>query len=63
MTKIINLNKARKLKQRLNKEETAAENRIKYGMTKAEKSKLKAESLTSNKKIDDHKLTGKDEDK
>lgn len=63
MTKIINLNKARKLKQRLNKEETAAENRIKYGMKKAEKSKLKVESLTSNKKIDSHKLTGKDEDK
>ena len=37
MAKIVNLNKKRKAKKKIDKEKKAAENRIKYGRTKEEK--------------------------
>ncbi|HIG23831.1 MAG TPA: DUF4169 family protein [Henriciella marina] len=44
MTTPINLNKARKQKQRVEAEKKAAENRVKFGRTKAEKAAQKSEA-------------------
>ena len=56
MTQPINLNRFRKSKAKKIKEKIAAENRIKHGMTKAQKQKLKAEKDKAAKNIDGHKL-------
>ena len=56
MTQPINLNKLRKSKAKSIKEKMAAENRIKHGMTKAQKQKLKTEKDKAAKNIDGHKL-------
>jgi hypothetical protein len=47
MTQPINLNKARKARAKLDAGKTAAENRVRFGRTKAEKtaSKLEADKL------------------
>ena len=57
MTTPINLNKFRKAKARVDKETRAEANRVKFGLSKAEKQKLKAEQNKIAKKIDDHKLS------
>jgi len=46
MVKPVNLNKARKAKARTQKQQTAAENRAKFGRTKAEKLR---DSLTADR--------------
>ncbi|MEO1642066.1 MAG: DUF4169 family protein [Pseudomonadota bacterium] len=50
MTSPINLNKVRKAKARAEKDRRAAENRVKYGRTKAEKANdaLQAGKASSN---------------
>ena len=58
MTTPINLNKFRKAKARTDKETRAEANRVKFGLSKAEKQKLKTEQNKATKKIDDHKLSG-----
>ena len=55
MAEIINLRNARKQKARAGKEAQAAENRIKFGRTKAEKSLEKAKAELEDKRIDAHK--------
>jgi hypothetical protein len=55
MTNPINLNKARKAKARSNKTQSAAENRVKFGRTKAEKQLEKARAAKAVKDTDAHK--------
>ena len=52
MTTPINLNKARKQKQRADAEKKAAENRVKFGRTKAEKAAQKSEKERASKGLD-----------
>ncbi|MFW2534177.1 MULTISPECIES: DUF4169 family protein [unclassified Legionella] len=56
MVEIINLNKKRKAKIRLEKEKKASENRIKFGRTKNEKQLEKQEKERSERYLDGHKL-------
>jgi len=56
MADIINFNKASKKKKRADKEKSAAENRIKFGRTKAEKNHQKMTDEKRNRHLDDHKL-------
>ncbi|MBN9231585.1 MAG: DUF4169 domain-containing protein [Legionella sp. 40-6] len=62
MAEIINLNKKRKAKKRIEKEKTAIENRIKFGRSKKEKQN--AQKITDHEEqfLDGHKLEKKDED-
>lgn len=55
---ILSLSKARKAKARAEKDATAAENRVKFGRTKAENAKDAAEKSISQKLIDAHKRDG-----
>jgi hypothetical protein len=48
----INLNKARKVKARADKETAAAANRVKHGRTKAEKLADKAQADRAARKLD-----------
>ncbi|MCZ4279229.1 DUF4169 family protein [Kiloniella laminariae] len=59
MPKVINLNQARKQKARADKATRAADNRIAFGRTKAEKEATKAEEVRHQKQLDAHRL-GKD---
>ena len=52
----INLNKARKAKARADKESRAAQNRVKFGRTKAEKALDKANQTRVQKQLDQSKL-------
>lgn len=61
MVEIINLNKKRKAKTRLEKEKKAAENRIKFGRTKKEKQLEKQEKERSERYLDGHKLEKNEE--
>jgi hypothetical protein len=51
----INLNKARKAKQRADKQTVAAANRVKHGRTKAEKLADKTEAERTAHKLDQNK--------
>ena len=62
MAEIINLNKKRKVKIRLEKEKKAAENRIKFGRTKKEKQIAKQEKERYERLLDGHKLENEDKD-
>jgi hypothetical protein len=55
MAEILSLSKARKSKARAEKEALAAENRVKFGRTKAEKSPDTAKRDLAEKSIDAHK--------
>lgn len=52
MAEPVNLNKARKAKARDAAKATAAENRVRYGRTKAEKAKTAAEANRSAERLD-----------
>jgi len=58
MAEIINLRKARKARARAGAEATAAENRIVYGMTKAERQRLEAEQTKDQARLDGLRLVG-----
>lgn len=60
MAEIINLNKKRKAKARVEKEKTASENRIKFGRTKKEKQIAKQENERQERHLDGHQLEKKD---
>lgn len=60
MVDIINLNKKRKAKTRLEKEKKATENRIKFGRTKQEKQVEQQDIERSKRHLDGHKLEQKD---
>lgn len=55
MADILSLSKARKVKARADKEALAAENRTKFGRTKAEKAGDKTRKTLAEKGIDGHK--------
>lgn len=56
MTNIINLRLARKAKARTEAEKQAAENRTKFGQTKAEKKQRKAEEIRATKQHEAGKI-------
>ena len=58
MSKLVNLNKARKVKERSAKEQAAAENRAKFGRTKVEKSLEKARAEKLARLTEGHRLGG-----
>ncbi|MDR3502806.1 MAG: DUF4169 family protein [Legionella sp.] len=60
MAEIINLNKKRKAKARVEKEKKASENRIKFGRTKKEKQIAKQENERHERHLDGHKLEDKE---
>jgi len=55
MADILSFSKARKAKARAQKEQTAAENRVKFGRTKAEKERDKALDKIAQKRLDEAK--------
>ena len=52
MAEILSLSKARKAKVRAEKEQTAVENRIRFGRTKAEKDRQAAQQALAEKRLD-----------
>lgn len=56
MTKVINLNRFRKAKDKRAAKKQADTNRALYGQTKSEKQKQRHQSNLSNKNLDQHKL-------
>jgi hypothetical protein len=52
MAEILSLSKARKAKARVAKEATAAENRVKFGRTKADKQAEAAKDALAQKRLD-----------
>lgn len=52
MADILSLSKARKAKARAGKEQTAAENRVKFGRTKADKQREAALKVLAQKRLD-----------
>ncbi len=52
---IVNLRQARKAKKRAVREEQAAENRIKFGQTKEQRQKQRAETDMSARHLDGHR--------
>jgi hypothetical protein len=55
MADILSLSKARKVKARVAKEQTASENRVKFGRTKAEKEREAALAKIAQKRLDEVK--------
>ena len=55
MGDIVNLNKARKARAKADAEKKAADNRAKFGMTKAEKTKIADEKARLARHVDGHK--------
>ncbi|MGH2342066.1 DUF4169 family protein [Segnochrobactraceae bacterium EtOH-i3] len=55
MAEIINLRRARKDRARAEKEQTAADNRVRFGRTKAEKEKAALESDLASRRLEGHR--------
>ena len=53
MAEILSLSKARKAKARADKDQTAAENRAKFGRTKADKAREAALESIARKRLDE----------
>lgn len=58
MSNVVNLNKFRKARTRAVKDDTAAANRRKHGLTKAEKDKAKLDRDLERKRQDGHQIQG-----
>jgi hypothetical protein len=56
MGEIVNLNRVRKAKAKIERQAQAAENRVKFGRTKAEKQKSRAEDEAAARLLEGHKL-------
>lgn len=56
MAEIVNINRARKKKRSAEKKKSADENRVKFGRTKAEKSKHKSDASRLQRHLDAHQL-------
>jgi Domain of unknown function (DUF4169) len=61
MGDVVNLRRARKEKKRQRKEAEAAENRIAFGMTTAERRRLKSEREKTERCLDAHRLPRPDD--
>lgn len=59
---IVNLNKARKKRDRAARQAQAAENRVKFGRTKLAKLQDKIEDTASHRKLDGARLSTDDDD-
>jgi hypothetical protein len=57
---VVNLNKARKAKAKLQAREQAAANRVQFGRTKSEKSLTEAEKRLADRRLDDHRRDSDD---
>ena len=55
MAKVVNLNKARKARDKIRKTAQADENAVKFGRTKTERARDKAEADRARSLIDGHK--------
>ena len=55
MASPVNLNQARKQKERAEKPARAAENSVTFGQSKAEKLRQKAQAEKANKTLDEHR--------
>jgi hypothetical protein len=64
MSNVVNLNRARKARDKAGKKAKADENAVKFGRTKAEKSQDKATRNLQARKLDGHlrDTTGDDQD-
>ena len=60
MGEIVNLNKARKAKAKVASAKQAADNRLKFGMTKAEKKKIAEEKARLERHVAGHRLNEDD---
>lgn len=56
MAEIVNLNKFRKARQRAEARRIAAENRAKFGRTKAQKKKDVDEAKAAEERLDQHRI-------
>lgn len=63
MADVVNLNRFRKAKTRAEDKARAAENRVAFGRTKAEKQTAKAEAERKTRALDGAKLEGPETDK
>jgi len=54
MAEVVNLNKARKARARVAAKTQAVENRAKFGLSKADKAKAKAEVRLADQRLDGH---------
>ena len=61
MGDVVNLRRARKSRERRRKEAKAAENRIAFGMTKAERRRLDSEREKAERDLDGHRLVRPDD--
>ena len=61
MGDLVNLRRERKRREREREEAEAAENRIAFGMTKAERLRLESERDKAERGLEDHRLVGPDE--
>lgn len=59
---IINLRKARKARDRAEKQKRAEENRVKFGRMKGEREKAERDQALTLRRLDDHRREGSDED-
>jgi hypothetical protein len=56
VVKIVNLNQYRKQRRRVEAERSAAENRVRFGRSKQERSKERLDNRRARKEIDDKRL-------
>lgn len=62
MGELVNLNKARKARAKADAEKKAADNRLKFGMTKAEKAKLADEKDRLARHVEGHRRETDEQD-
>lgn len=62
MADIINLNKYRKARRKAEESSEAAENRVRHGRTKAEKSRGLKDAVRSERELDDKRMESPDDD-
>ncbi len=61
MGDVVNLRRARKGRERERRAAEAAENRIAFGMTKAERLRLESERDKAERGLEEHRIVGPDE--
>lgn len=62
MAEIVNLRQHRKRKARARKEEAAAENRVRFGMTRAERERNAVVQAQDERKLDGHRRDNSDDE-
>lgn len=62
MAEIVNLRRARKAKERTDAEHKAAENRIRFGRSKAERKNAEANTALEKRRLDAHERRPEPED-